>query len=138
MVVDCDLRRAQLHQRLGLSREPGFTDDFVRKEPIDVADAGDARPPTCSRSPRARCRPTRRRCSRASSSASCSTRCARDFEWVLVDSPPLASVTDALLLARHADHTLLVVQHNKVDKKLVKRSVERAQEGHRRTCWAWC
>jgi Mrp family chromosome partitioning ATPase len=45
------------------------------------------------------------------------------FEWVLVDSPPLASVTDALLLARHADHTVLVVQHNKVDKKLVKRSV---------------
>jgi Mrp family chromosome partitioning ATPase len=32
-------------------------------------------------------------------------------------------VTDALLLARHADHAVLVVQHNKVDKKLVKRSV---------------
>jgi Mrp family chromosome partitioning ATPase len=42
---------------------------------------------------------------------------------VLIDSPPLASVTDALLLARHCDHTVLVVQHNKVDKKLVKRSV---------------
>jgi Mrp family chromosome partitioning ATPase len=40
---------------------------------------------------------------------------------VLIDSPPLASVTDALLLARHADQTLLVVQHNKVDKKTVKR-----------------
>ena len=48
---------------------------------------------------------------------------AAEFEWVLVDSPPLASVTDALLLARHADHTVLVVQHDKVDKKLVKRSV---------------
>jgi capsular exopolysaccharide synthesis family protein len=46
-----------------------------------------------------------------------------EFEWVLVDSPPLASVTDALLLARHADHTVLVIQHDKVDKKLVKRSV---------------
>jgi len=32
-------------------------------------------------------------------------------------------VTDALLLARHADHTVLVIQHNKVDKKLVKRAV---------------
>ncbi len=32
-------------------------------------------------------------------------------------------MTDALLLARHADHAVLVVQHNKVDKKLVKRSV---------------
>ena len=42
---------------------------------------------------------------------------------MLVDSPPLASVTDALLLARHADHTVLVVQHDKVDKKLVKRTI---------------
>ena len=32
-------------------------------------------------------------------------------------------MTDALLLARHADLAVLVVQHNKVDKKLVKRSV---------------
>ena len=42
---------------------------------------------------------------------------------MLIDSPPIASVTDALLLARHADHTLLVVQHNKIDKRLVKRSI---------------
>jgi transglutaminase-like putative cysteine protease len=38
-------------------------------------------------------------------------------------SPPLASVTDALLVARHADMTVFVVQHNKIDKKLVKRQV---------------
>ena len=47
----------------------------------------------------------------------------RHFRWVIVDSPPLASVTDALLLARHADMTVLVVQHDKVDKKVVKRSL---------------
>ena len=46
-----------------------------------------------------------------------------EFDWVLIDSPPLASVTDALLLARHADHAVLVIQHNKVDKRLVKRAV---------------
>ena len=32
--IDCDLRRAQLHQRLGLPREPGFTDFFVRHEEL--------------------------------------------------------------------------------------------------------
>ena len=42
---------------------------------------------------------------------------------MLLDSPPLASVTDALLLARHADLVLLVVQHDKVDKKVVKRAL---------------
>src|SRR4029453_1659821 len=44
------------------------------------------------------------------------------YEWILIGSPPLA-VTDALLLARHADMVVMVVQHNKVDKKLVKRNV---------------
>ena len=47
-----------------------------------------------------------------------------EYEWVIVDSPPVASVTDALLLARHADIVLFVVQHNKVDKKLVKRALD--------------
>jgi Mrp family chromosome partitioning ATPase len=51
------------------------------------------------------------------------TQLRRQFEWILVDSPPLASVTDALLLARYADLAVMVVQHNKVDKKVVKRCV---------------
>ena len=35
----------------------------------------------------------------------------------------VASVTDALLLARHADIVVYVVHHNKVDKKVIKRTV---------------
>ncbi len=122
VVVDCDLRRAQLHQRLGLSREPGFTDAFVRKEPIVsllrptstanlfALTAGPLPPNPPALLARKQL-------------AGLLAELQADFDWVLVDSPPLASVTDALLLARHADHTVLVVQHDKVDKKLVKRSV---------------
>ena len=43
------------------------------------------------------------------------------FSWVLIDSPPLASVTDALLLARYSDITTFVVQYNTADKKLIRR-----------------
>ncbi len=122
VVVDCDLRRAQLHQRLGLPREPGFTDFFVRHEPVRallrpaatanlfVLTAG----PLPPNPPALLARKTL---------GDLFEELKAEFEWVLVDSPPLASVTDALLLARHADHVVLVVQHNKVDKKLVKRSV---------------
>ncbi len=45
------------------------------------------------------------------------------YDWILIDSPPLASVTDALLVARTADHVTFVIQHNRVDKKAVKRHV---------------
>ena len=47
----------------------------------------------------------------------------RQYRWVLVDSPPVAAVTDALLLAQRADSTILVVQQNKVDRAMVKRAL---------------
>jgi succinoglycan biosynthesis transport protein ExoP len=122
VVVDCDLRRAHLHQRLGLPREPGFTDFFVRHEPVSallrpaatanlfVLTAG----PLPPNPPALLARKVL---------GDLLDELRGEFDWVLIDSPPLASVTDALLLARHADHVVLVVHHNKVDKRLVKRSV---------------
>ncbi|HEY6547751.1 MAG TPA: polysaccharide biosynthesis tyrosine autokinase, partial [Vicinamibacteria bacterium] len=122
VVLDCDLRRAQLHHRLGLEREPGLTDHFTRHVPVAellkatevpnlfVLTAGPLPP-----NPPA----LLARRSVQDLFADLKTR----FDWILVDSPPLASVTDALLLARHADSVIMVVQHNKVDKKVVKRSV---------------
>jgi capsular exopolysaccharide synthesis family protein len=122
VVVDCDLRRAQLHQRLGLTREPGFTDCFVHKEPLSAVLRSTNSPNLFALTagplpPNPPALLGRKQMGELLASL------AAQFEWVLVDSPPLASVTDALLLARHADHTVLVVQHDKVDKKLVKRSV---------------
>ncbi|HEX9187275.1 MAG TPA: polysaccharide biosynthesis tyrosine autokinase [Vicinamibacteria bacterium] len=122
VVVDCDLRRAQMHQRLSLPREPGFTDFFVRKEPLSAL----LRPASVSNlfALTAGPLPPNPPALLARKALGDLLDELRDqFEWVLVDSPPLASVTDALLLARHADLSILVVQHNKVDKKLVKRSV---------------
>jgi succinoglycan biosynthesis transport protein ExoP len=122
LVVDCDLRRAQLHQRLALSREPGFTDLFVRKEPL----ASLIRPTAVANlfaltagplPPNPPALLARKQL------AELFDELRRSFDWVLVDSPPLASVTDGLLLARHADHTLLVIQHDAVEKKLVKRAI---------------
>ncbi len=122
VVVDCDLRRAQLHQRLGVSREPGFTDCFVHKE--DLRSVVRATPPANLSVLTAGALPPNPPALLARKQlAALLADLAAEFEWVLVDSPPLASVTDALLLARHADHTVLVVQHDKVDKKLIKRSV---------------
>jgi capsular exopolysaccharide synthesis family protein len=120
-VVDCDLRRAQMHQRLGLPREPGFTDYFVRHEPLTsllrptatanlfVLTAGPLPP-----------NPPALLARKALGELLAALR--KEFDWILIDSPPLASVTDALLLARHADHAVLVIEHNKVDKRLVKRA----------------
>jgi protein-tyrosine kinase len=127
VVLDCDLRRAQLHHRLGLEREPGLTDHFVKHVPLDELVKPTAHPnlfvitagPLPPNPPALLAR---------KSVVDLFVDLRARFEWILVDSPPLASVTDALLLARHADVAVMVVQHNKVDKKVVKRSVAALQK----------
>lgn len=122
VVIDCDLRRANLHNRLGVAREPGLTDFFVKQtelryllqptktKNLSILTAG----PLPPNPPAILAR---------ENVADFLDQLRGQFRWVIVDSPPLASVTDALLLARHADMTVLVIQHDKVNKKVVKRSL---------------
>ncbi len=122
VVVDCDLRRANLHLRLNVPREPGFTDFFVkhsdlaslakpsRIQNLSVITAGALPPNPPGLLARAELQAAFR-------------QLKRQYRWVLVDSPPVAAVTDALLLAQRADSTILVVQQNKVDRAMVKRSL---------------
>ncbi len=122
VVVDCDLRRANLHLRLNVPREPGFTDFFVKGQNmgalarstrvanLSVIAAG----PLPPNPPALLARPEL---------ATALLALKRQYRWVLVDSPPVAAVTDALLLAQRADSTILVVQQNKVDRAMVKRAL---------------
>lgn len=122
VVVDCDLRRANLHLRLNVPREPGFTDFFVktldlrtlvrptRVQGLSVIAAG----PLPPNPPALLARPEL---------GGALAELKHQYRWVLVDSPPVAAVTDALLLAQCADATILVVQQNKVDRAMVKRAL---------------
>jgi succinoglycan biosynthesis transport protein ExoP len=41
---------------------------------------------------------------------------------VIIDSPPILSVTDGVILARRADAVVLVVRHGKSSKHIVRRA----------------
>jgi len=122
VVIDCDLRRANLHLRLNVPREPGFTDFFVnpvelsglirstRHKNLWVIPAG----PLPPNPPALLARPEL---------DTALDQLRRHFRWILVDSPPVAAVTDALLLAHKADSTVLVVQQNRIDRAVIKRAL---------------
>ncbi len=42
------------------------------------------------------------------------------YDWVLVDAPPVASVTDPVIIASFVDTILFVIKHNFVDKRVVR------------------
>jgi capsular exopolysaccharide synthesis family protein len=122
VVVDGDLRRANLHLRLGVPREPGLTDLFLKQVELTslVCSTRIARlaavpaGPIPPNPPALLARPELE---------TAFAQLRRHYRWVLVDSPPVAAVTDALLLARLADAIVLVVQQNKVERAAVKRAL---------------
>jgi succinoglycan biosynthesis transport protein ExoP len=122
IILDCDLRRAQIHTRLGLTREPGLTSYFAKHAELDAL-IRSTRTPNLFALTAGPLPPNPPALLGRQSVNDLLNHLRKSYEWILIDSPPLASVTDALLLARWSDHVLLVIQHNKVDKRLIKRQV---------------
>jgi capsular exopolysaccharide synthesis family protein len=45
------------------------------------------------------------------------------FDWVLIDSPPVSPLTDALLLARQANATLLVAREGRTPRETLEKAI---------------
>jgi capsular exopolysaccharide synthesis family protein len=54
------------------------------------------------------------------------TQLAESFEWVIIDTPPLAPVADCQVWATHAQGTLLVVRQGLTPRKLLQSTMESA------------
>jgi len=122
VLVDCDLRRANLHTRLDVPREPGLTDYFVRDVELSSL-VRTTEHKNLAVLPAGRLPPSPPAILARPELETALDQLRRHFRWILVDSPPVAAVTDALLLAQQADSSVLVVQQNKVDRVVLKRAI---------------
>ncbi|HTF67391.1 MAG TPA: CpsD/CapB family tyrosine-protein kinase [Edaphobacter sp.] len=51
-------------------------------------------------------------------------RLAPYFDWILIDSPPVAPLTDALLISQHVDASLVVVRADYTPREAVEQAVK--------------
>jgi capsular exopolysaccharide synthesis family protein len=47
------------------------------------------------------------------------------FDWVIVDSPPVANLADSVVLASLCDMMIMVIKHNENDRDLIRRCLKR-------------
>jgi capsular exopolysaccharide synthesis family protein len=122
LLIDGDLRRPNIHHRFGLNGKIGLTtvltgatklEETVQRVPeipnLDILPSGPV-PPF----------PTEMLSSGAMDAIL--RRCAEIYDYVVIDSPPILSVTDGVILARQADAVVLVVRHGKSSKHVVRRA----------------
>jgi len=123
IILDCDLRKPRIHTVFNAKRYPGFTDyifgqasfeEIVRKTELnnlDVITAGTI-PPNPSEilsSPQME---------------EFLKKLQEIYDMIIVDSAPIIAVTDAEILSRIVDATILVVSANTTEVDLMQKSVE--------------
>jgi len=124
IVVDCDLRRPRLHEYFGLDRHLGFTSVLLNErnleEVVRVAPGFDNLQVLCS-GPLA---PNPSELLGGERFAEIVRKLSTDHTVVLIDSPPVLPVTDALVLSRVADATIVVASSGVSSKRRFARSVD--------------
>ena len=123
-VVSCDLRKPRLASFFGLREDVGLTSVLLGHVPLDealqeVPDA--ARLVLLGTGPLP---PDPAELLASGALADLVAELAGRFDVVLVDSPPVLPVTDAAILSRVADGTLLVVASGQTRGKALRRTVE--------------
>ena len=122
LVVDFDLRRSSVHHHLRLYREPGLADYCTRDIKLDLV-IQSTRDSNLSAITSGKLPPNPPALIGSLAVKRFIEECRERFTWIVLDAPPIVSVTDPLLLSKLADMVLMVVRYNQVDRKLARRSL---------------
>ena len=127
ILIDADLRRPTVHGHVGMGRDRGLTNSmmgaeggdswrhFLKKsddiEQLDVLTCGPLPPKPVELFGSERF-------------TDLLNQLKREYAWVVIDSPPVASLADSLVLGSMVEMTIFVIKHKQNDRELIRRSVE--------------
>ena len=123
LIIDCDLRRPQIHNVLSIEFAPGLTnflngecteEEIIRKTNVDnlFAVTYGAVPPN----------PSELLASRDMHDFIKSVEAS--FDYIIFDTPPLGVVTDAVPIIKQSDGVVLIVKHNHTTYPKLNKQIE--------------
>lgn len=122
-LVDCDLRRATVHQAFGLDRVPGLAEVIMGQVELEEA----LRPTEVENLtvlPSGVVPPNPSELLGSQKFAAALAALAEKFDRVFLDAPPVLAVTDALVLGGLADGVCFVVCAGRTDRNAARRALE--------------
>ncbi len=128
LLIDADLRKPQMHTRLGLNNLTGLSNLLTESEQSwnnalqNVPGYDNWKVLTAGRRPPD---PTRLLSSNRMHSLIDELANSDDFDLILFDTPPVLGLADAALVAEHCDGLMLLVSLERVDRGMPKDSVNR-------------
>lgn len=123
LLLDCDMRKPSIHKKLKISNLYGISDLLVGEakydsvltkgpvENLDVITSG-TKPPNPAE------------LLSSQKMLNFISEVEKNYEYIIIDTPPVLMVTDAQILSKYADGTILVVASGEAEKNAVVKAKE--------------
>jgi capsular exopolysaccharide synthesis family protein len=129
LLVDCDLRRPMVHKALGMKSEPGLTNILINKvepeEAVRRLENHQAFVLPCGTLP-----PNPSEILDSQKMRDLLERLKKEYDLIILDSPPLIAITDSLVLSKEVDGVCLVIKSGRTHRDMAmkaKRLLESAR-----------
>lgn len=127
LIIDCDLRRPNIHKIFGLPNINGLTNALIRENKLEkcikYTNVKDVFALVAGPIP-----PYPSEMIDSERMGEVITAVKSSFDMIIIDSPPVIPVTDALILANRVDGTIVVVSVGTTEKELFKRTIKELEK----------
>jgi capsular exopolysaccharide synthesis family protein len=124
LLIDADLRRPKIHQRFGVKQSPGLSNVLSGKAALQEAVQVWPDQPRLHLLPSGPVPPLPSELLGSSEMGALLQEAREHYDFIFIDTPPVLAVTDASVLGRLADATILVVRFGEAKRNVVVRSIE--------------
>lgn len=121
ILIDCDLRKPSIHKKFKISNVVGLSDVIVGKEELVTALHRYNKNLVILTSGKIPPNPSEMLSSKAMTALIENLK--ENFDYIILDTPPVQAVTDSQILSTKADGTILVVRAEKTKKDSVENAI---------------
>lgn len=122
LLIDADLRRPNVHHRFGLTGKLGLTTVLAGTSTLQEALQHIPEIPNLDILPSGPVPPFPSEMLSSEAMRTLLERLGQLYAHVVIDSPPILSVTDGVILGRIVDAVVLVIRHGKSNKNVMRRA----------------
>jgi len=126
LLIDSDFRRPAIHKTFNLQNYVGVTSFFLGKKEEEIIQPTNI--PNLYVIPTGPLPPNPPEFITRKSFEELLKNLKTKYNWIILDSPPVLSVTDPILLSVLADMTIIVIRYNEIDRKLIKQCINSLQK----------
>jgi capsular exopolysaccharide synthesis family protein len=122
LLMDADLRRSNIHHRFGLTGKLGLTTVLAGTSTLEEAVQHIPEIPNMDILPSGPVPPFPTEMLGSETMQKLMEKLGKNYTHIVIDSPPVLSVTDAVVLGNMVDAVVLVIRHGKEGKNVMRRA----------------